>query len=392
MADRFKIGIHCDIRYQPSQLLISGIMRFVATHDDLDVRIEANHPSLRSFHYNMKDADGIISGLIGLKKPALKSTKAAIFVNIPAPRGFDKPHAVIQCDNKLIGATAANFFANKKLASVAFIGSPRRESWSIDRGRGFLAAQGPDRPVFSTPSSMTLGRSSVATSKSLSHWLTRLPKPCGIFAAFDQLAKLTMDVCTEIGLAVPEQVSILGVDNESYICDYTRPTLSSVALDFEGAGYQAVQTLIRLLRHEIPSGQVIPLRILDIVERMSTFDTHGSSRLVALAREFIRQHASTDIGPDDIAKSAGCSLRLLELYFKKATGRTLVGELQEKRLERVMNLLRTTNTPIARIGTLCGFSNDLYLKNLFKRKFGTSMREWRGREQSLAPNRAGQNP
>ena len=375
MKPHIKIGIHCDIRYQPSQLMTSGIMRFVATSGDSDVRIEANHPSLRSFRYNMKDADGIIAGLVGLKSPALRSAKAAIFVNTPPPDGFDRPYAIVQCDNRLIGETAAKFFITKKLAALAFIGSPQNESWSAERGLGFRDALGPDRTVFVAPT--VSGRSSTTNSKRLAQWLTKLPKPCGIFAAFDQLAKLTMDIGSECGLACPDQIQVLGVDNESYICDYTQPSLSSIALDFEGAGYLAAQTLVRLLRREIPTGQVLPLRILDIVERMSTLDVSGSTRLVALAREFIRKHAATDIGPSDIAKSAGCSLRLLELHFKKTTGRTLVGELQEQRLGMVTDLLRTTNTPIARIGSLCGFANDLYLKNLFKRTFGVSMRDWR---------------
>lgn len=379
MKPHIKIGIHCDIRYQPSQLLTSGIMRFVATSGDSDVRIEANHPSLRSFRYNMKDADGIIAGLVGLKNPALRSAKAAIFVNTPPQKDFDRPYAIVQCDNRLIGETAAKFFTTKKLAALAFIGSPQNESWSAERGQGFRDVLGPNQPLFVAPA--TGGRSSAANSKRLAEWLSKLPKPCGIFAAFDQLAKLTMDIGSECGLSCPDQIQVLGVDNESYICEYTQPSLSSIALDFEGAGYQAAQTLVRLLRHEIPSGKTVPLRILDIVERMSTLDVSGATRLVALAREFIRRHADSDIGPNDIAKSAGCSLRLLELHFKKTTGRTLVSELQERRLERVTDLLRATNTPISRIGSLCGFANDLYLKNLFKRKFGFSMRDWRAAQR-----------
>lgn len=377
MNTHFKIGIYCDIRYQPSQLVTSGIMRYVAANGDSDVRIEANHPSLQTFHYDMTAPDGVISGLFGLHSKALKAAKAAVFINTPPPKGFDRPYAVVQCDNRLIGATAAKFFAHKKVASRAFIGSPLNEDWSVERGEGFKAALGPESPAILAPSSLFRGRPATTNSRRLAQWLQELPKPCGIFAAFDQLAKLTMDIGAECGLPCPEQIQVLGVDNESYICDYTQPSLSSIALDFEGAGYEAAQTLVRLLRHEIPSGQTIPLRILDIVERMSTFDASGSSRLVAIAREFIRRHATSDIGPSDIARAAGCSIRLLEHHFRRSTGGTLVGELQRLRLERVKDLLRTTNTPIARIGSLCGFSSDLYLKNLFKRKFGVSMRDWR---------------
>ena len=100
--------------------------------------------------------------------------------------------------------------------------------------------------------------------KELAEWLVSLPKPCGVWAAFDQRAKHVLDACRLAGLNVPSQIQVLGVDNETYVCEQTIPSLSSLMPDFENGGFLA--------------------------------DVHGTTRRVAAAREFIRQHATSDIG------------------------------------------------------------------------------------------------
>ena len=115
-----------------------------------------------------------------------------------------------------------------------------------------------------------------------------------------------------------------------------------------------------------------------VVERMSTTDTRETGRMVGRAQEFIRTYAtSTDISVADVAKASGTSLRLLQKNFKAVTGTTICDALQTERLKRVCEILSETSTPIGQIGELCGFGNDAYLKKLFHRRFGCTMRDYR---------------
>ena len=117
-----------------------------------------------------------------------------------------------------------------------------------------------------------------SVKEALSRWLLSLPKPCAVFAAFDQLARLVLEACADCGLSVPEQILVLGVDNEEFLCELTVPTLSSIQLDFESSGYMAGELCEAMLGgRDIASG---PIRygIRGIVERESTQDVHGAAR------------------------------------------------------------------------------------------------------------------
>ena len=156
------------------------------------------------------------------------------------------------------------------------------------------------------------------------------------------------------------------------------PALSSVIPDFDAGGWAAAEALTALLRGGGAGADgTILFGVKGIVERASTQDARGGGRIVGIARTFLAMHAASDITVADIAKAAGASPRLLERHFKTITGTTVARALQNERLRLVQEMLRTTNTPIARIGELCGFRDALWLKQLFRRRFGVSMREWR---------------
>ena len=114
-----------------------------------------------------------------------------------------------------------------------------------------------------------------------------------------------------------------------------------------------------------------------IVERLSALDFKGTARIVNLALDFIRLHGASGATAADVAKAAGCSSSLLERYFRKTLGRTVVQELQRVRLEKACDLLRHSETPIGEIGPLCGYGDETYFKIIFRRAYGKSMRDYR---------------
>ena len=189
-----------------------------------------------------------------------------------------------------------------------------------------------------------------------------------------------LDVCRECGIAVPELVKVLGVDNEEYLCEQSMPALSSIEPDFESGGFEAIRMLDDMLSGKNASPEPFKYGIRGLVERRSTRDDSGTARLVNLALDFIRLHGASGGTAAEAVKAAGCSASLLQRLFRKTLGRTVVQEIQRVRMEKAKKLLRDTDTPIGEIAQLCGYDDESYLKLLFRRTFGMSMSKYRAME------------
>lgn len=376
---------------KPYQERISGILRYATTHPEWDLFIFGSHSDsealddLSGWH-----ADGIITVPELFNAEVMTgSLRARAYVvsngrNLRPPRGCANFGAII-CDNFAVGRAGAQFFLQKHHEHFAFVGMPKAQTWSEDRKVGFvkeLKANGFGCAVFNNPD----GGGWANEEHQLAAFLKSLPKPCAIFAAVDSRAKHVLDICRLIGLDVPRQIQVLGVDNEDMVCEWTQPSLSSIQLEFEESGYRLAEMLDSLMRGKKVTPRIQTYGIRGIVERLSTLDIQGAARIISLARDFIRKNSACEMSVSDIAKAAGCSTRLLQRHFQR-TGTTPIEELCTQRLKRVCTLLKTTKTPIDRIGELCGFSSNTYLKAAFKRHFGCSMSAWRARRPSSSPSK-----
>ena len=209
-----------------------------------------------------------------------------------------------------------------------------------------------------------------------------LPKPCGVFAAMDQRAQHVLFACRRAGIPVPEQVSVIGVDDDELVCEYAHPTISSIVLDFEAAGYHAAKRLDKLMRGGKPAKAIWHYGVRGFVERGSSADVKGSAHIVSVAREFLRRNATSPIDVTDIAKAAGVSVRTLQKRFAQVTNVSPGRELRQERLKKVCDLLIHTQTPIDGIGELCGFASEIHLKAIFKKTFGLTMSDYRRRSRT----------
>jgi LacI family transcriptional regulator len=195
----------------------------------------------------------------------------------------------------------------------------------------------------------------------------------------DGCAQVVMDACHMAHLKVPDQIQIVGVDNEKEICENTIPTLTSVLPDFEGGGYLAAKMLGEMLdgRRKPRSKVLNYYGVKKVVVRASTQDLKGGGRLVTLAREFIRLHAGEKISVKDIAAELKVSRRTLENRFREILNCGVADVLRDERLEHVASLLRETDRTATDISYDSGFSSPTYLAGLFKRTYGMTMGEWR---------------
>ena len=202
--------------------------------------------------------------------------------------------------------------------------------------------------------------------RSLAQWLVALPKPVGLMACNDDCAQRVMEVCKLTGLTVPDTIGIIGVDNDEVVCGLTNPPMSSLAINFERAGYDAAAALDNLMRGR----PVVPDRIQaaasHVVTRRSTDFVAAEELHLAKALQFIRDHARGGISVDAVARSAGLSRRALEKRFRRQLGRSILEEVRRVRTDHIARLLVETDLPVAKIADLLGFPDTQHIARYFQ--------------------------
>lgn len=206
----------------------------------------------------------------------------------------------------------------------------------------------------------------------VARWLARLPKPVAIFACTDQLGFWLLDACRRAGLAVPEEVAVVGVENDETLCTMASPQLSSVAFDGERIGYEAARLLEALMSGapDTPAEVLVPPRRL--VVRQSSDIVAIEDAAIAAAVRTIREHATRGINVADVARVAGLSRTALERRMRAAIGRTPGQEIVRQRFARVQRLLLESDLSLAAIAERCGFEHHQYMAEAFKKLFGTT--------------------
>ena len=206
-----------------------------------------------------------------------------------------------------------------------------------------------------------------------------VPRPCGIFAANDYVGEEIINICARMGISVPGDIAVLGVDDDEQICENTMPTLSSIAPDFAHGGYLAAEMLGRLIDGERPRKTFLRYEPGTVVVRQSTRHIACNRERLADAVEMIRRRACEGISVKDVASYIGVPRRTAEVQFRAATGRSIHEEIDEVRFAKVLSLLRNPRQTLDAIPDLCGFSTRVALRKAFKLRTGLSMREWRKR-------------
>lgn len=364
--------------------IVHGILRYAANHPDWQLEVLTAHPSEIEESVCIAHPDGIISGfgdepanpipIAVRRRTPVVFTCGGTFAKIKAP------HAMFSLDDREIAETAATFLLSKHLRTYGFFGLRHSMIWEVNRRKYFRTAirqAGFIASVFrmerNLPVSSKLERIAVA------NWLKSLKKPCGIFAVNDRRAKLLLEVCEQEDISVPEQVKVIGVDNDEILCECAHPTLTSIMPDFRRVGYEAAKALDALMQGErVPKLQAVGIR--ETVERMSTSDMTGSNHRVSRARDILRRQVfNGGVSVDGLARTIGCSTRLLLKDFQSILGNSVVDEINQLRLAKVKYLLRNTSSDETTIAKTSGFKSPAYLRNLFHKRFGMTMREWRNR-------------
>ncbi|MCL2305999.1 MAG: XylR family transcriptional regulator [Planctomycetaceae bacterium] len=283
-----------------------------------------------------------------------------------------------------IGKMAAQFFLEKNFKNFAFVGDHPERKWGRDRQiafTGVVSQQG--YRCYSYVPEFQEGYEAEADRKRLARWLKKLPKPVGVFAAIDVRGRQILAACLQSGIRVPQEVSVLGVDNDVLLCETANPPLSSIALDEENAGYQAAELLDRLMKDRSLKGTVITYNPKQIINRRSTEIVPSSDKLIVETLEFIRINSGVNVNVADIVKYMNISRRTLECRFKSSLGCTILEEIQRVRIEKIKSLICETALPLHSIAEMCGFDSESYMGKVFKKFLGCSMIEYRQKHSAL---------
>lgn len=364
---------------------LQGILMYAHQYGPWDIQIADTHPfATKPESFKRWNPDGVIREASKPLPFRLSRFGGIPSVLMDSSLAMSRSHTCVNHDSHQTAAAIADHFIAQGLKHFCYVGSMPHTYWSQRRGDAFagrLAEKGLRCLRYMPANQGNIKDWSTEQHKML-EWLVKLPKPCGLMAALDLRAKNVLDTCLTANIRVPEDVSVIGVDNDETICENTTPTLSSALPDFERGGYLAAGLLDSMLRDRSKRPASCTYGIKKIVLRGSAPSVSHACSMYLRAHEFIRQKACDGIRVTDVVKHLKVSRRLAETRFSKACGHSLLEEIQQRRLEKVCELLQKTEIPISEIGSRCGYQTEIYLKSLFKRRFGLTMRDYRN--QSLS--------
>lgn len=369
--------------------LLRGILQYVHFHGPWNVHlIEGREGEQKMLHPDTWGCTGVIGSLndLTLAKRLLASRVPIICTN-RTDEVIDPSHPLsrlscVVCDNHLIGQRAAEYFLGLKFEHFAFVGQVNRAKWSEERKISFcgrLRQDGFSCDVY-TLSSAAARKDFGIEQRDLCDWLKRLTKPVALFAANDVRGRQVLDSCAKAGIAVPQEIAVLSVDNDELLCETTIPQMSSIQMTTEQAGFEAARVLDNMMRrrqHGKTKQTVITYGFSHIVTRPSTATVLIPDALVVRTLEFIRINAGIAVKVDDLVRHLHVSRRSLETRFKAATGRTVYSEIMRVRLERVQTLLCETSLSIDRIADTCGFNDASHLGKMFRQHCGMTLSAYR---------------
>lgn len=279
---------------------------------------------------------------------------------------------------RLTGQIAADFFLQKGFRNFAFYGY-KDVVWSIERCMGFrerITEKGFGEHFFEYQK-QPLDNLWFYESEPLTDWIKSLPHPIALMACDDTQGNKIMEVCQVLGIHIPEEIAVLGVDNDEIICNLSEPPLSSVSLNIQRGGYEAAQLIDQLLKKNDTAYEDVIIQPVTIVNRMSTdvYATNNPAILVAL--KYIHQNLANKINVEDIVKQVPLSRRLLEIRFKEVTGHSIYQYLSDLRMERFSQLLLASDEPIADLAMQVGLPDFKNLARQFKIWKGCTPAEYR---------------
>ena len=384
MKKPIHIGLLVDASRAYGRGIYRGVANFAETRDDWLI-LAHERPELDGLPGWLKTAR--VNALIAyIPNRKLHDKISALGVPVVDVHGRCRSPRipVIESDDQVIVRLAFEFFLQSGFQNLAYCGYPS-VFFSDQREEAFRVQASKLKGVhIYTPSAhqrvgedlYRFEKGITARDADLSKWLQSLPKPVAILACNDIRGQQVINACRETGIRMPEEVAVLGVDNDQIICRLCRPTLSSIEPDVEKIGFLAAQWIADQLEGKpVARRQLVPPR--QVVQRASTDTVVANHPAVVQAARLIRDESYSEASVEQICEVTRLSRSTLDKLFLSHLGRSVAGEITRVRLQRSQNLLRNSNLSLAEIATSCGFSSSTYFCRFFKRTTGQTPNAYR---------------
>lgn len=361
---------------------IQGIIDYYSRHCAWDIyRNEMSQPFVSAEELRDWDGDGIIGEIYDEQTAELIASLGIPFVNT-ASTDLAEQFPSVMLDNQAIGWMAAKHLIERKLDQFAFVGPSGL--WHIQqRFEGFSEAiqqaGGSCLPMFYEADEKTathIPKEAVKPAR-LRKLIKELPRPIGIMAASDRVGFAVLEACRQLKIHSPEEVSLVGVDNDSMYCQLAVPSMTSIDSAADQVGFIAARQLDDLMNGKTLKEERVLVSPRRLLPRNSTDMTRSQFPEVARALRFIRRHDHEFIDVSNVLDIVPVSRRWLEMKFKDEVGWGVYHEIRRVHVARAKMLLKTTDWSISRIARESGFKTQLQFDDAFRKLEGMTGKEYR---------------
>jgi LacI family transcriptional regulator len=398
MADRLRVALLIESSRAYGRGLLQGIAAYARAHGPWSIYQHERAlgddapPWMKGWQ-----GDGVIA-----RVESRKLSRRLQRLRLPTVdlRGLHDMPAVplIETNDRLVVRMALDHLIDRGFEHLAFCGyhganySDRR----LQYFREMLAGHSHEPLVYENPvvsrrklpvgDTATIEAGGLLYEDKIAAWLTSLPRPVGIVACNDTRGRQVLSACREHAIAVPDEVAVIGVDNDQVLCELSDPALTSVEPDTYRIGYEAAAMLEAMIRTKKKPPAKTFIDPLGVVTRRSTDALAIADRDVAAAVRFIREHACEGIGVEDVLDHVTLSRSTLERRFAAFLGRPPKAEILRVQIERIKHLLADTAYPLARVAEIAGFKHVEHMCTLFRNKTGQTPSTYRA-AAAKAPTR-----
>jgi LacI family transcriptional regulator len=360
--------------------LLEGVIRYLGEHGPWSLYFQphglgAPPPRwLRNWH-----GDGILARIDDRRTAAVIRQTGLPAVDLRfSVRNLGLPGVGI--DNRALVQAAFRHLADCGFRRFGFLGLPQGRNTWMDLRRGLfeqlVRASGSECHTFE-PRPRREPATWEQEQEQIAAWVLRLPKPVGVMACNDDRGQQLLDACRRVNVAVPEDVAVIGVDNDEILCNLASPPLSSVDVNTRKVGYEAATLLGRMMAGAPAPAEPVLLAPGGVVRRQSTDVLATDDRELAEAIRLIRENACSGLRLKDFERMTSLPRRTLERRTLKLLGRSPKEEITRVQIERAKRLLAETELPVAAVAEKCGFGQPKYFSQVFHERVGIPPSDYR---------------
>ena len=375
------IALILNINKPYDRKIVDGVARYMREAGNWSLYLE-DDPLNKIPNFNSWNGDGIIADLDDANVyNAVKGLDIPVigFGGGYGPYREDDNIPYIFTDNTQIAEMAAEHLTERGFTNFAYCGFPANSinGWCAEREKVFtetIQSKGYNCSTYTGKSASAKNWKTV--QEGLMKWLNSLEFPTGLMASNDSRARHVLEACFRLGIKVPEEIAVVGVDNDEMMCELANPPLSSIIQGTDKLGFHAAKLLDNMIdRKSVPGQTTVDPQ--GLVVRQSSDILAINDELISRALAFVREQACYGIRVEDVVYHCDISRSTLEKKFKSVIGRTVHAEISRMQIKKVKELLVHTEMPLKKIFGMCGFGTLQYMALKFKAETGMTPNKYR---------------